>query len=256
MDFKLLSRISTRFALKIALLFLSVGSSFLLADAQSITVTGNVTITKPNEKKDAKPDYSNVVVWLTPAPGTASREYETRLAQARSRYRLNQQKKRFDPHVLAAPVGSVVDFPNQDPFFHNVFSLFDGKRFDLGLYEAGSTHSVTFDRPGVSFIFCNIHPEMSAVVVVVDTPYLAVSKANGEVAIPDVLPGRYQLSLWCERCTRESLAEFPKSIVISPSTSSLGTIRLSAAGNLLQPHKNKYGLDYEPPPTPGGVYGK
>jgi len=65
--------------------------------------------------------------------------------------------------VLVVPVGSVVDFPNHDPFFHNVFSLFDGKRFDLGLYEAGATNSVRFDRLGVSFLFCNIHPEMSAV---------------------------------------------------------------------------------------------
>ena len=62
-------------------------------------------------------------------------------------------------------MGAVVQFPNHDPFFHNVFSLFEGKRFDLGLYEAGSSRNVSFDRPGISYIFCNIHAEMSAVVI-------------------------------------------------------------------------------------------
>ena len=76
----------------------------------------------------------------------------------------------FTPHILVVPVGSVVRFPNADPFFHNVFSLFDGKRFDLGLYEAGSTKEVTFSREGLSYIFCNIHPEMSAVVISLSTP--------------------------------------------------------------------------------------
>ena len=81
--------------------------------------------------------------------------------------------------MLVVPVGSVVAFPNRDPFFHNVFSLFEGKRFDLGLYEAGSTRDVLFDKPGVSYIFCNIHAEMSAVVI-----------ARGDSLLWDLRPAR------------------------------------------------------------------
>ena len=73
------------------------------------------------------------------------------------------------------PAGGKVEFPNHDPFFHNVFSLFDGKRFDLGLYESGTTHFVQFDKPGISFIFCNIHAQMNAVVIALNTPYYAIS---------------------------------------------------------------------------------
>ena len=95
-------------------------------------------------------------------------------------YRLLQKDKTFTPHLLVIPTGSSVDFPNLDPFYHNVFSLFNGKRFDLGLYESGSSRTVHFDHDGVSYIFCNIHPEMSAVIVTLSTPYFGVSAANGE----------------------------------------------------------------------------
>ena len=89
-------------------------------------------------------------------------------------YTLLQKNKRFSPHLLIVPVGSVVHFPNADPFFHNVFSEFEGRRFDLGLYQAGSSKEITFGREGVSYIFCNIHPEMSAVVIALSTPFYSV----------------------------------------------------------------------------------
>lgn len=225
------------------------------AHAQNTNVTGNVVVSSSGSKKSEKPEAVNVVVWLKPVPGSIGRDYDTRMAQARSRFKIVQQRKRFEPRILAVPVGSVVDFPNLDPFLHNVFSLFDGKRFDLGLYEQGSTHSVTFDRPGISYIFCNIHPEMSAAVVVVDTPYYAVAKPTGEISIKDVLPGRYQISLWCERCSPDASSEFPRTIEVSGATTSIGTIRLSAAASLLQPHKNKYGLEYDPASGGSGLYG-
>ena len=98
-----------------------------------------------------KPDHSGVVLWLTAVGAPV-------VPPATGHFRLAQKNKQFEPHLLVIPVGSTVDFPNLDPFFHNVFSLYKGKRFDLGLYEAGSSRSVHFDRPGVSFIFCNIHP--------------------------------------------------------------------------------------------------
>jgi hypothetical protein len=148
--------------------------------------------------------------------------------------------------VLIVPVGAVVEFPNLDPFFHNVFSLFEGKRFDLGLYEAGTTRSVTFNVPGVSYIFCNIHPEMSAAVVVVQYPYCALSTASGDITIRGVPAGRYQLSIWHERCLPETLKPLSRQVIISPSSSSLGDIRVSVSRGLLSKHKNMYGRDYDP----------
>src|SRR2546430_5669857 len=119
-------------------------------------------------------------------------------AQTSPRTRLVQKNKSFEPHVLVVPVGSLVEFPNRDPFFHNVFSLFEGKRFDLGLYESGTTRSLRFDRPGISYLFCNIHPEMSAVIIALDTPYYASSNAGGQIAIPNVPVGQYMLHVWRE----------------------------------------------------------
>jgi len=142
-------------------------------------------------------------------------------------------------------MGSVVDFPNLDPFFHNVFSLFDGKRFDLGLYEAGTTREVNFNAAGICYIFCNIHPEMSAVIVVVKTPYFGVSNSSGAVSIPSLPPGRYELNVWHERCLPATLKGAAREVVVSSRSPSLGDIRLAESGDLLKNHKNKYGRDYE-----------
>jgi len=177
-----------------------------------------------------------VVVWLTPLDSTTP-------PLPVVHPRLVQKNKRFEPHLLVIPAGTSVEFPNEDPFFHNVFSLYKGKRFDLGLYEAGSSRTVRFDRPGVSFVFCNIHPEMSATVVVLETPYYAVSNSAGEVTIRDVPAGRYQLSVWYERSSPEALTRLAQRISIpSASMSVLDVPEVLAAGVR---HKNKYGQDYE-----------
>lgn len=211
--------------------------------AQGLTVRGRVSLVTLSGKPAT--DNSQAVVWLTPLddprvswkPGDAGR------------FRLVQKNKRFLPHILVVPVGAVVEFPNDDPFFHNVFSLFDGKRFDLGLYEAGATKTVTFNSPGVSYIFCNIHPEMSAVVVATRSPYYALSNAVGDFAIANVSAGRYQLNIWHERCLPENLKLAMRDVVVSNSASNLGEIRLPESGNLLANHKNKYDQRYEPVPS-------
>jgi len=129
------------------------------ARGQDAAVTMRMAVRSPAVAKQEKSaraavDASDIVVWLKPLdPVTRSEPEGTANPK---KFRLVQHNKSFQPHVLVVPVGSVVDFPNHDPFFHNVFSLFDGKRFDLGLYEAGATNSVRFDRLGVSFLFCNI----------------------------------------------------------------------------------------------------
>lgn len=192
-------------------------------------------------------------MWLKATSGSAAGE--AAVPRPPARFEIRQHHKRFDPHIVAVPAGSVVSFPNLDPFFHNVFSLYDGNRFDLGLYEAGATHSATFSRPGVSFIFCNIHPEMSAVVVVVDGPYYALSNAAGEISISNVPPGRYRVQAWHERAKPARSQTLPFDIEITRDSFVLPAIALVDSGELITPHKNKYGRDY-PAPSPGVLYEK
>jgi hypothetical protein len=109
-----------------------------------------------------------------------------------------QKDRRFVPSVLAVPVGGAVSFPNEDPFFHNVFSYAKAKSFDLGRYPAGDSHQVVFDKPGVIPIFCEIHYSMRAYIHVLETPYFAVSDESRRFEIPDVAPGDYVLHVWQE----------------------------------------------------------
>ena len=190
------------------------------------------------------------VVWLTPLGGTS----EMRQTDPTGGFRLVQKNKSFDPHILVVPVGAVVEFPNRDPFFHNVFSLFEGKRFDLGLYEAGSSRMVHFDRAGVSYIFCNIHPEMSAVVITVTTPLYAISNSAGQLSIADVPSGRYTMHIWGEHGSPEA-SEIPsREITISEDSPSLGVIRVPGPNTQTLAHKNKYGRDYDAPTPDNPVY--
>jgi len=124
----------------------------------------------------------------------------------------------------------------------------------LGLYEAGSTRSVLFDKPGICYLFCNIHPEMSAVVIVLKTPYYAISDRAGQVLISDVPPGRYELDVWNERSLAEDLKSLTRQTEVSENAHSLGTIPLRANPNQILTHKNKYGRDYETPTPPSSVY--
>jgi plastocyanin len=131
---------------------------------------------------------SNAVVWLE-APNAP-------VAPSTGRVVLDQRDLSFYPHVLAVRVGTTVDFPNDDRVFHNVFSFRDGKRFDLGMYPVGTMRRVTFDHAGVSRLFCNIHPNMAAYIVAVDTPYFATTDRSGAFAMPDVPAGSYTFGAW------------------------------------------------------------
>jgi plastocyanin len=236
-----------------SLFFLVSYSSVAQVSAPEKSVIVNFVISQPaasniSKASASKPDRSNVAVWLTPLDRT-SLAAETS-APARNPPRLVQRNKTFEPHILMVPVGTMVEFPNKDPFFHNIFSLYDGRRFDLGLYESGTTRSVRFDRPGVSFLFCNIHAEMSAVVVSVDTPYFGLSDRDGNVVIGNVPRGRYQLNVWYERASPEQLRELTRVVTISDSSPTIGPIQIVQNPSFTAAHKNKYGLDYVPPPNP------
>jgi hypothetical protein len=202
----------------------------LVASAVAAQVTGQVSVSAPNGTSRTDRDVS-VVLWLTLVAAQATSHPSGLIASPHPR--LVQRNKVFDPHV-------------RDPFFHNVFSLFNGKRFDLGLYEAGSTRSVHFDRAGVCYIFCNIHPQMSAVVVVVDTPYFAVSNARGVFTIPQVPAGRYRLDFWEEHCSAKSLQELSRQISVDEDTMSLGGIHVQESHEPVTAHLNKYGKQYDP----------
>ena len=230
--------------------FKALATALLLAGTavgQQLTVTGQVEVAAPPHHSHSPAD---VVVWLTPPEGSAPVQVTELPEQHPS---LTQKNKSFLPHLLVIQVGSVVEFPNHDPFFHNVFSLFEGKRFDLGLYEAGTTRRVRFDRAGVCYIFCNIHPEMSAVVIVLDTPYYGITDRRGIIDINKVPPGQYTVHVWNERSLPEDLAQSRREVVVSPAQTSLGKLRIRETEATLA-HKNKYGQDYEKPAPPGPGY--
>jgi hypothetical protein len=180
------------------------------------------------------------VMWLAPLPGTPPQPFPPT-----GHYTLLQKNRMFIPHLLVVPVGSVVLFPNADPFFHNVFSLFNGKKFDLGLYEAGSTKAVEFSREGVSYIFCNIHPEMSAVVLALSTPSYSIADSSGSFTIRDVPAGDYELHVWVEGFTQPTLDRLARRVHLMPGTGNLGVLDISGVAQRPKSHLNKFGNPYD-----------
>ncbi len=118
--------------------------------------------------------------------------------ESSGRAKVDQRDRTFIPHVSVINVGTKVEFPNHDSIFHNVFADYDAKRFDLGMYPKGASKSVTFPKAGLVVLMCSIHPEMSAYIMVVDTPYHAVTDHSGSFSIPNVKPGRYVVKVWHE----------------------------------------------------------
>jgi plastocyanin len=219
------------------------------AVAQDATLRARVELTKGGHHVN---DASNAVVWLTPL---GSARFDPPRQKPSEIPQLVQKNKMFHPSLLVIPVGGKVEFPNHDPFFHNVFSLYDGKRFDLGLYESGTTRFVQFDKPGVSYIFCNIHAQMSAVIVAVSTPYYAISDARGQIQIPNVPPGRYSLQVFHPSVAPEALHTLEREITVAPGESSLGSFTLTESDFDLE-HKNKYGRDYDRPDPDSPAYAR
>jgi plastocyanin len=205
------------------------------------SMSGDVTLTESGKGQDLK-DASHVVVWLT-ALDPVQRERSTNPPQ---HYRMVQRNKRFEPQLLVVPMGSVVDFPNADPWFHNVFSLYRGKRFDLGLYQAGSQKSIRFDRAGPSYLFCNIHPEMTGVILAVDSNLFALSDKAGHFSISGVPPGRYLIHVWHENASAETLQSLQKVIAIDSGNRILSTMTIPVTKQMHAEHKNKYGEGYDP----------
>jgi len=132
-------------------------------------------------------EYRNVVVFLEDnLPSTA----------APLRAELRQQNQRFEPQLIAVPVGSTVSFPNGDPVFHNVFSLSGARKFDLGYYPAGQTRIVKFDGPGIVQVYCHLHPNMYAAIVVVSNRWYARPADDGTFSLSGVPSGKHRLVAW------------------------------------------------------------
>ena len=221
-------------ALGLCLVWMLAGSSLHATEVSARLVGAGAPAPKPEVARSA-------VIWLEPLGKAGPPEVPP------GKFTLTQKNKTFIPHLLVVPVGSSVAFPNEDPFFHNVFSLFDGKRFDLGLYKAGSTRSVQFSRVGVSYIFCNIHSQMSAVVIALDTPFYSIVDASGAFHVPSVPTGDYDLHMWVEGQPQSSLDQETKRVHIAGPETDLGQIRAEIKE---KGHRNKFGRPYEPDAVP------
>ncbi len=196
---------------------------FAMADVLSGTVTARV-----RQGVTAAP----AVVFAEPLDGAAPVRPAAEVA-------IEQRDKAFVPRVLAVPVGTTVRFPNSDGIFHNVFSLSQGNAFDLGLYRSGASKSRTLSAPGLVRVFCNIHPQMTAVVVAVPTPWVAVAGTDGAFRL-ELPSGRYRLTALSERAAAVS-AE----VVVAGATAA-PALALDESGFTAVAHTNKFGKPYPP----------
>lgn len=196
-------------------------------------VTGRISFAL---NRGQKPVVNETLVWLEPAAGTRiSRK------AAPVNVQMTTRGKMLVPHVAAVPVGSTISFPNEDPISHNLFSLSSPNQFDLGLYRSGSGKTHTFTAPGVVNVYCNVHPNMSAVIHVLNSPYYAFADANGSFSIADVPAGRYDLVAWNEQ---GGMTRAPLEVGSSPAPVAL---TLDARGYRASQHSNKYGKSYDNP---------
>jgi plastocyanin len=213
------------------LLCVAVLCGAFAADSHAAAVRGNV---KFLTRRGQRPVVNETVVWLDPAARTSAR--------SASSFTMTTRNKTFLPHVMVVPAGSTISFPNEDPIAHNLFSLTPGNSFDLGLYRRGAGRARKFESPGVVNVYCNVHPNMSAVVHVMDTPYYGLADAAGNFSF-DVPPGKYRLSAWNEQGGSTS-----SEIEVRADGSVVGSSQLTIDGRKYRfvQHTNKLGQKYRP----------
>lgn len=221
--------------------------SLTIASSHAAMLSGTVMLRDSRvDAVNRKKDFSGVVISATPVNAPPP-------APPAKHVVMLQKNKMFTPHILPVVTGTFVDFPNADPIFHNAFSSYNGQIFDVGLYPPGTSKSVRFSRPGVVRVFCNIHPSMSAVILVMNTEYFTTTTKDGSFAL-NLPPGEYELNVFHERATEQTLAALSHRVIVGGEPVRLPEITVSEGGYLLAPHKNKYGKDYAPPPDDHVVY--
>jgi len=210
---------------------LACALSLIAAGLNAANVGGRVNFVT---KRGQHPIVNETLVWLEPAAKTAARKA--------GNFTMTTRGKTLLPHVLVIPVGSTVQFPNDDPISHNLFSLSSNNNFDLGLYRRGAGKSFTFRTPGVVNVYCNVHPTMSSVIHVMSSPYFAFTDAAGNFALTDVPAGSYTLVAWNEQggVTQSKLD------VSGAGASNVG-ITLDSSGYRAATHLNKENKPYAPP---------
>ena len=200
--------------------------------ARGATVSGKVTLVRDGKEQA---DASHTVVWIEgPGPGS-SRTPPGSAGQMKS------SSKRFQPRVIAVAKDGAVEFPNDDPIYHNVFSVSGANRFDLGLYRSGASKSRTFAEPGLVRIYCNIHPQMIGFIMVVDSDFRAVTGPDGSFRFDGVPAGAHVVKAW-----HEEGSETSQPVTVRASGDAPLSLRLDLSGFKPAPHKNKYGKDYPP----------
>jgi plastocyanin len=192
--------------------------------AQAASVTGHIQMQR---RAGAT---TQVIVYAEPL--------ETRRVQP-GRFKMTQKNKTFSPRVLAIPVGSTVTFPNDDSIFHNVFSLSRPNPFDLGLYRDGDSKDRTFTTAATYRVFCNIHPQMSATILVVPTSYITEVDSLGGYRF-DLPAGRYRITAWSERASKPATVD----VTVGAEAQTVGELMLDDSQAAEAAHKNKFGLDY------------
>ena len=206
----------------------------LASSISAATVGGKVSFVT---KRGQNPVAAETLVRLLPAGSKAPKA-------APARFQMVTRGKMLVPHVLAIPVGSTVDFPNDDPISHNLFSLSSNNSFDLGLYRKGAGKSQKFDTPGLINVYCNVHPNMSAAIQVMDTPYYAFADANGNYALSGIPPGRYRLIAWNEQGGE---TESPVEVTSSGAVTGKLALMIDSRNYRLTQHLNKVGKPYQAP---------
>jgi plastocyanin len=216
--------VKTRFALGLCAMGLGV-------PALAGTIAGRVELLDKGGRRAS--DLSDVVVYVEGVPGkpTAPKTVAASIVM---------KGKRFDPHLAVVQVGGTVEFPNEDPIFHNAFSVSGENRFDLDLYKRPKSGVFTFQHPGIVKVYCNIHPQMSAVIVVRDNPYFTKAEQDGSFAIQGVPAGRYKLTAWQERVPVPVSAE----VTVPAEGRVVGELKLDASSYKRETHLNKFGKPY------------
>lgn len=206
----------------------------LASPLSAATVSGKVSFVT---KRGQNPVLTETLVRLEPVGVKPPKV-------APGRFQMVTRGKMLLPHVLAIPAGSTVDFPNDDPISHNLFSLSSNNAFDLGLYRKGAGKSQRFDTPGLVNVYCNVHPNMSAAIMVMDTPYYAFSDQTGSYTLQNVPAGRYRLIAW-----NEQGGETESPIEVAPIGSVAGTVALmiDSRNYRVTQHLNKIGKPYQAP---------